>query len=377
MQQVRRGRHIGPVGGAIVAVVVIILGGWRVYDGLFKTQHYRAGRAAAAEGAWPDAFMHYSMVATRDPAFRDVQDQLDASLEFVLEEVPGGDDLAAEVALIRYLAAKGQEIKLADALERSMAAISAGAFIMGSDVNHDDERPQRLVALDAYRLDRYEVTNAQYQLFLQSSGRDAPPYWEDGRYPPAQADYPVVGVSWDDAEAYCVWAGKRLPTEAEWEKACRGTDGRVYPWGGDWDVRLANVDSTPRRLVDESTLAIWEEAWTLVHGSASSDRNPRLRPVGSYPASTSPYGVSDLVGNASEWLTDWYNWAGYAELPTENPVGLEPPWNHVIRGSSWYEPYDSAEWLVDRSRCTARNSSHVDVSPRIGFRCAMDQAESE
>jgi formylglycine-generating enzyme required for sulfatase activity len=83
------------------------------------------------------------------------------------------------------------------------------------------------------------------------------------------------------------------------------------------------------------------------------------------------------VGNASEWLVDWYNWAGYDDLSTENPVGLGPPWNHVIRGSSWYEPYDSAEQLADRSRCAARNSSHVDLSPRIGFRCAMDGAGGE
>jgi len=128
---------------------------------------------------------------------------------------------------------------------------------MGSNSGRADERPQHAVYLDAFDLDRYEVTHVRYQRFLQATGRRPPPYWSDDDYPAGQSDYPVVGVSWDDADAYCAWAGKRLPTEAEWEKACRGTDGRVYPWGNLWEPRRANVDLSGRAGVGP---LIWDTA---------------------------------------------------------------------------------------------------------------------
>jgi formylglycine-generating enzyme required for sulfatase activity len=187
MRRDRKRRWIALAGGAIGALGLTVLGGWRIYDALFKMQQYRAGRAAAAEGVWSDAFMHYSRVVARDPDFRDVEEQLEEALEFTLEEVPGSETTAVEAALVHYLAAEGRDVDLADALERSMVVIPAGAFIMGSTLDHEDERPQRRVRLDAYRLDRYEVTNTQYRLFLQSSGREAPPYWENGAtHPPRQ-----------------------------------------------------------------------------------------------------------------------------------------------------------------------------------------------
>jgi hypothetical protein len=118
-----------------------------------------------------------------------------------------------------------------------MVLVSAGEFTMGSN-DYDDEKPVHQVSLDAFYIDKYEVTNALYRKFMQATGRQAPAYWNDKNF--NAPNQPVVGVSWDDAQAYCAWAGKRLPTEAEWEKAARGTDARIYPWGNQWDARKLN-----------------------------------------------------------------------------------------------------------------------------------------
>ena len=281
--------------------------------------------------------------------------------------------LAAEIATSRKLAAAGDEVALADALDQSMVAIPAGEFIMGSEDGRDDERPAHRVYLDAFELDRYEVTNAQYRRFLLATGGRPPRYWIGDAYPAGQADYPVVGVSWDDASAYCRWAGKRLPTEAEWEKACRGTDGRLYPWGQAWEPKRANVDAAGWNFGgatgDLAAATIWDAAWarlTLPPGSAG----PMLKPVGSHPDGAGPYGVLDMVGNASEWAADWYNWADYSALPARNPLATGPPWNHCLRGSAWADPAGQPAWTQALSRCSARNSAHETSDPRVGFRCA-------
>jgi formylglycine-generating enzyme required for sulfatase activity len=280
---------------------------------------------------------------------------------------------ATEVAYLRKLAAAGDEAALAGALDRSMVRVPAGEFIMGSQAGRDDERPAHRVYLDAYELDRYEVTNAQYRRFLLATGGRPPRYWAGLAYPAGQADYPVVGVSWDDADAYCRWAGKRLPTEAEWENACRGTAGRVYPWGDRWEPGRANVAAKGQRPdaagQNAAGEAVWEATWarlTLPPGSAG----PTLRPVGSHPDGASPYGILDMAGNASEWVADWNNWADYSRLPTRNPLATGPPWNRCLRGSPWYDPVGTPAWTRMLSRCAARNSSHETSDPRVGFRCA-------
>ncbi len=271
-----------------------------------------------------------------------------------------------ELAHIRQLAA-ADDVRAAHLLDQSMVTVPAGTFRMGSDAGGANERPQRLVYLDAYQIDRYEVTNIQYAQFIAATRTTVPRYWSGGRYPYGQADLPVVGVSWEAAAAYCAWVGERLPTEAEWEKACRGTDGRVYPWGDRWEAGRANVGLP----FGEARPGVWDEAWTFLKGIPRPFPFPSLRPVGTFPSGASPFGVLDMEGNAAEWVADWYNWSDYTALPDRNPQGTGPAWDHALRGSSWYLPYGSPIEAQDDSRCSARNASHAgDSDARLGFRCA-------
>ncbi len=266
--------------------------------------------------------------------------------------------------------------QLAELLDHSAVQIPSGDFIMGSNSGRDDESPQHSVYLDAYEIDRYEVTNIQYQRFLRATGRMAPQYWMGNDYPLGQTDSPIVGVPWDDADAYCRWAGKRLPTEAEWEKACRGTDGHIYPWGNTWDSHRANVDVSPVILNNGEYGTLWDAAWHLLQATPTGPGIPNLQPIGSHPDGASPYGIMDMVGSASEWVADWYNWSDYSHMPAQNPIGLGPPWNHCVRGSPWYDPVGNAEWIQNMSRCSARSSSHEVSDPRVGFRCVRSMSRS-
>jgi formylglycine-generating enzyme required for sulfatase activity len=279
--------------------------------------------------------------------------------------------LDEQTQLVRRLAAVNDP-ELADVLDQSLITIPAGNFFRGSDTGRSDENPRQMVYLDSYEIDRYEVTNIQYSRFLVATGGKAPSYWTDGKYPVEQADYPVVGISWKDADAYCAWTGKRLPTEAEWEKACSGPDGNLYPWGNQWDSQRTNVDYVTEPISSPGQAGsptAWAYAWKLLQTTPTANQLG-LRPIGSYPDGASPYGIMDLVGNASEWVFDWYNWGDYSQMPTRNPVNLEPKWNHSVRGSAWHDPVGDIEHIPTRSRCSARGSAHSAADPRIGFRCA-------
>jgi formylglycine-generating enzyme required for sulfatase activity/uncharacterized caspase-like protein len=215
-----------------------------------------------------------------------------------------------------------------------MVLVPAGEFTMGSDA-HDDEKPQRRVWLDAYYIDKFEVTNALYRRFMDATGRSAPRFWSHARWNgPAQ---PVVGVTWHDADAYCKWAGKRLPTEAEWEKAARGTDGRTYPWGNQWDPGKSNSVGT-----------------NLVKTVA----------VGSYPGGVSPYGAHDMTGNVWEWTADWYDPTYYARGVNRNPQGPRSGARRVIRGGSWANESVAVSHRDGGFQPTFQADDHV------GFRCA-------
>jgi formylglycine-generating enzyme required for sulfatase activity len=229
-----------------------------------------------------------------------------------------------------------EAVEADDATE--MVIVPAGEFWMGADDRDDDEKPRRRVYLDRYAIDRYEVTNAQYRRFVDATGHATPrfsaPVDPGTLTGPAQ---PVVGVTWHDAEAYCRWAGKRLPTEAEWEKAARGVDGRTYPWGDRWDPSRANSK--------ESGLG----------GTA---------PVGSYPRGASPYGVHDMAGNVWEWVADWYAADYYRRSMPRNPMGPDAGTWKVLRGGAW-------GYLPSLLRTTARLSTTPDLhNTVVGFRCA-------
>ncbi|MBI4552620.1 MAG: SUMF1/EgtB/PvdO family nonheme iron enzyme [Candidatus Latescibacteria bacterium] len=220
---------------------------------------------------------------------------------------------------------------------KDMVYVPAGPFWMGGDSTNADERPFHQVSTEAFYVDRYEVTNAQYKRFLEATGHTPPRHWLNGEYPPGEARYPVVGVSWYDADAYAKWAGKRLPSEAEWEKAARGTDGRLYPWGDEFRPERLNV-------------------------GGNEDSYETTSPVGSFPEGVSPYGVLDMGGNVWEWTTDWYG--PYPGNLTPNPAYGEQ--YRVIRGGSWMN-YDL------NTRASNRGKYYPsDTSLLLGFRCARE-----
>jgi formylglycine-generating enzyme required for sulfatase activity len=262
-----------------------------------------------------------------------------------------------------------------------MALIPAGEFLMGSPAGDGftDERPQRSVSLRAFLIDRYETTNAQYRQFVKTTGHAVPvnpnpsvTLWNDGRPFPGSESHPVVNVSWHDAKAYCAWAGKRLPTEAEWEKAARGTDARIYPWGNGWDVQKANSASywAGRTIEFKDTLE-WKTFWVEGEGARIS-REWGLKsevltlPVGSLPEGASPYGLFDMAGNASEWVQDWYEPSYYLRAPHDNPGGPAGTLLKVVRGGSWLKPASSLRAANrDYGLPGAQQSG-------TGFRCAKD-----
>lgn len=234
----------------------------------------------------------------------------------------------------------------------AMVLIPAGPFTMGSNDGLPNERPEKKVALDAYSIDQYEVTLSLYRKFLEAAKHDSPPTWDD-EAATTLGDRPAIGMKWADAAAYCKWAGKRLPTEAEWEKAARGTDGRRYPWGQMQPfVDIANYNR-----------GTWvSEAVTLV-GVTTGLEGMSVR-HGLKEGGKSPFGLAHMAGNAAEWVADWYDREYYQKSPEKNPTGPASGDKRVLRGGSWAD-------LPTALRVTARFSAEPDFEDRtIGFRCA-------
>ena len=265
---------------------------------------------------------------------------------------------------------------------RTMALVPAGEFLMGSPQGSggfSDEQPQRKVLVGAYWIDRYEVTNADYLQFVRATGHRLPmnsnpavTLWEHATPVPGVESHPVVNVSWDDAVTYCRWAGKRLPTEAEWEKAARGTDGRRYPWGNEWDHTSANSASYwAGRTIEFSSGEEWKAFWVKGEGARiSKERGIKgevlTLPVGSFPQGVSPFGLFDMAGNVAEWVQDWYEPYSYLNALLTDPQGPAGVLLKVMRGGSWLKPARSL-------RTTDRDYGFPDDRPSgTGFRCAKD-----
>jgi formylglycine-generating enzyme required for sulfatase activity len=242
-----------------------------------------------------------------------------------------------------------------------MLLIPAGGFPMGNPpgVGNLKEQPRHIVFLDAFYIDKYEVTNAQYNKFWLADGGDSSSHrpinyrtsyymveWPD--IVKTKPDNPVVGITWFDAEAYAKWAGKHLPTEAEWEKAARGTDARIWPWGNEFNLNIDGV-------------TVHANTWD---GRDGYDNRPS--PVTKYPTGVSSFGVYGMAGNVWEWCADWFDTDFYISSPKENPTGPETGTSRAIRGGSWYN-----------SEGLARGAFRMGNPPderwySLGFRCVQD-----
>jgi len=236
-----------------------------------------------------------------------------------------------------------------------MVLVPAGSFLMGSDPEKDraagpQEFPQRHVHLDAFWIDRYEVSNVEYLRFVLGTGMDWPMFWRERPFPEKAALHPVINVSWHDADAYCRWAGNRLPTEAEWEKAARGEHARLFPWG------------------DEP--AGWIKSNIAHPGSKRGFKYPPLANVTRYDKGVSPYGAYQMAGNVSEWVSDWFDPEYYRRGFDVNPQGPESGDLKVFRGGSWNEDPEVA-------RSAGRNAGPPDRKSYLtGFRCAQSETSS-
>jgi len=222
-----------------------------------------------------------------------------------------------------------------DEFGASMVLVPAGEFVMGSDSNQEAAKPAHTVYLDSFYIDQFEVTNGDYQACAEAGVCTTGGSFRIRR--PELAQNPVDFVNWYEAEKFCEWRGARLPTEAEWEKAARGTDERLFPWGND--------PITCDR-------------------AQYSDCDWALSPVGSYPSGVSPYGAYDMAGNVWEWVSDWYAQDYYSYSPTENPTGPEPGVYKSTRGGGYL--YDARlQTTIWRNQAPATHSYIY-----LGFRCA-------
>lgn len=250
--------------------------------------------------------------------------------------------VAAAIGLSLATGLGGGLAERASAGDHDMVKIPGGEFTMGSNEHADEPRHQ--VVLDTFMIDKFEVSNARFKEFMKATGHAAPAYWDDPRL--NKPNQPVVGVSWHDAVAFCKWEGKRLPSEAEWERAAKGPSGdNHYPWGHTLDPKKANYGQNVGRT----------------------------EPVDSYPEGVSGFGVYNMAGNVFEWVADWYDPHSYKRSNALNPQGAEKGYNFanqgpvkVLRGGSWLAPETSLHTSHRFWNQPANNSYGVG----LGFRCA-------
>ena len=262
--------------------------------------------------------------------------------------------------VVAKMAVKAKKVEIADNRDfsifetmvgddgREMVLIPEGVFTRGSDSGGFDEKPEQEIYLDAFYVDKHEVSVEFYNKFRRAANYMEPavPFFQ-GDYSILQTpNFPVVGVSWLDAVNYCKWAGKRLLTEAEWEKAARGTHGLIYPWGNKMLPKRANL-------------------------AGKADGFEFMAPVGSFPMGRSVYGVYDMAGNVSEWVADWYDQFYYKTAPLMNPPGAEKTKNRVFRGGSW----DSRTVDIRTAKRFAATPGRKDAV--VGLRCGRSKTASK
>lgn len=309
-----------------------------------------------------------------------------ATFRFLLLEFPNSSKLQAKEQKTK------SKIRVKDGME--MIYISAGEFTMGSTFGESivlkdmklylfpDQRPQHKVYLDGYWIDKTEVTVGMFKKFVNETGyltsaeqRGGGKPWKDGpkedEWPivlgidwlhprdiekKADDNHPVVQVSWVDAMAYAEWVGATLPTEAQWEKAARGTDAGKYPWGNEFNGTCLNYGDSL------CPVKRWRD-------TEYNDGYTFTSPVGIYPKGASPYGVLDMAGNVWEWVYDWYDEDYYDNSPYENPKGPDKGIKRSMRGGSWYDGEPTA-WVT----CVIRHQNPVhDRYEDVGFRCAINK----
>ena len=291
-----------------------------------KDQYMTWARAAERRENWARAEQHYQKAKRADP--------LDPLIDKAL-------------AVVRSEAAQDRREEESHQRVGAMVEVPAGEFWMGCDIRVDgqcytDEKPGRHVYVDQFFIDKTEVTVTAYKRCVDAGRctdegltRHPSCTWEKS----GRAQHPINCVNWEQAYGYCTWAGKRLPTEAEWEKAARGTDGRVFPWGTRWAADRANT-------------------------SAAVDGFVKTAPVGSFQSGSSPGGSLDMAGNVREWTSDWYAEEYYAKAPNQNPRGPSSGLSRSVRGGSWnYGPEHARS--SDRDRDPPGTHSEL-----VGFRCA-------
>lgn len=340
--------------------------------------YFKSGNELSDKGEYTDALEEYKKAIALDPDIPELQYNLgwlygkagdqEKAIKHLREycrlkpDAPDLSEVAGYIAILQEILNKKNEAEKGtrdrDAIMRESLAknrekwgavlIPAGEFIMGSNETRADARPEHKVYLDAYYIDKYEVTNAQYYEFLEyikgtgdhskchpdePKGTDHKPrMWNADDYY-NNPEYPVIRVTWYDAYAYAGWAGKRLPTEAEWEKATRGPNGNRWPWGNEWDP---------------AKCALGEE----------------IAPVGSLEAGKSFYDCYDMAGGVAEWCADWYEIEYYQHAPTKNPTGPETGDQKVLRGGSRF-----GRGFLLRGSTRKYEKPHL-FNIALGFRCA-------
>lgn len=313
---------IGAIAGGIVVVLSAVFGLRTLLDGSERTPEGTVTMISVAS------------LSTFTPAA--VTETFISSPTLTVEPV-------TEVAVMPTLASA-----ITDSKGTEMLLVPAGSFYMGSEQGAPSEEPIHVVGLDAFYIDTYEVSNAQYKGCVDDLVCSLPTNrraYIDTRF----RDHPVVFVTWAMAKAYCEWRGARLPTEAEWEKAARGSALLEYPWGNQFNGNFVNI-------CDANCPNSWANR-------SFNDGYENTAPVGSYEEGKSPYGAYDMAGNVLEWVADWYNENYYTDSPNRNPLGPDTGTGRVLRGGSWFNNLDNVRTFT-RTFLTPDEAYNY-----VGFRC--------